>query len=204
MMWAMVNKKPTWLSFVGIGMGMFGVYLLVSQNEIIASSDQWLATAVVFSCLFVWGFASIYVGRADLPKSFIVNTAFQMLSGGVTCLIASSVMEDLALDWASISNFTWFAMSYLIVLGAALVFIAFNYLLKNVSPEKVATATYVHPVIALLLGWYFRDELVTSQSIIAAAIMLTGVFFINVELELVKKWLKSFQRYFRSLKAKRA
>jgi drug/metabolite transporter (DMT)-like permease len=34
-------------------------------------------------------------------------------------------------------------------------------------------------VIALFLGWYFLDEEVTFQSIIAAAVMLTGVYFIN-------------------------
>ena len=35
---------------------------------------------------------------------------------------------------------------------------SFNYLLKAVSPEKVATSTYVNPIIALILGWYFLNE----------------------------------------------
>jgi len=51
--------------------------------------------------------------------------------------------------------------------------------LKEVSPEKVATSTYVNPVIALFLGWWVLDENLTTQSIIAAVVVLTGVYFIN-------------------------
>ncbi|MCB0468093.1 MAG: EamA family transporter, partial [Aequorivita sp.] len=58
-------------------------------------------------------------------------------------------------------------------------FTSFNYLLKTVSPDKVATSTYVNPIIALILGWYILNEEITTQSIIAAAVLLTGVYFIN-------------------------
>ena len=49
----------------------------------------------------------------------------------------------------------------------------------KVSPEKVATTNYVNPVVAMFLGWSLNNEQVTTRSLIAAAIMLTGVFFIN-------------------------
>ena len=195
LLWAIRGKKPTLLSFFGIALGMFGVYLLVSQNEIVASTDQWHALLMILTCLLVWGRTSIYVGTADLPKSFIVNTGFQMIGGGAVCYAISLALSEPAVAWGQLDSFIWFSLFYLIVLGAALVFIAFNYLLKNVSPEKVATSTYIHPVIALLLGWYFRDELITGQSIAAAAIMLTGVFFINFEWAFIKARLQSFRRY---------
>ena len=70
-------------------------------------------------------------------------------------------------------------MLLLIVFGSIIAFTAFNFLLKEVSPEKVATNTYVNPIIALILGWYILDETITTQSIVAAAILLTGVYFIN-------------------------
>jgi len=48
----------------------------------------------------------------------------------------------------------------------------------------------VNPIVALLLGWYFLDEKITLQSIVAAAILLTGVYFINT-----KKTLAIFERF---------
>lgn len=75
-------------------------------------------------------------------------------------------------------------MLLLIIFGGIVAFTSFNYLLKVVSPEKVATSTYVNPIIALLLGWYLLDEQITTQSICAAIILLTGVYFINTKKKL--------------------
>ena len=82
------------------------------------------------------------------------------------------------------------SMVLLVIFGSILAFTSFNYLLKAVSPEKVATSTYVNPIVALLLGWYFLDEQITLQSIMAAVILLTGVYFINT-----KKTLAIFERF---------
>jgi len=71
------------------------------------------------------------------------------------------------------------SMLLLIIFGSIVAFTSFNFLLKKVSPEKVATSAYVNPIIALILGWYVLDERLSLQSIIAAAILLLGVYFIN-------------------------
>lgn len=76
------------------------------------------------------------------------------------------------------------------IFGSIVAFTSFNYLLKAVSPEKVATNTYVNPIVAMLLGWYFLDEQITLQSIVAAIILLTGVYFINT-----KKTIKLLNRF---------
>jgi drug/metabolite transporter (DMT)-like permease len=60
-----------------------------------------------------------------------------------------------------------------------------------VSPEKVATSTYVNPIIALILGWYFLNEQITTQSIMAAIVLLTGVYFINTKRKMIL-----FERFF--------
>ena len=70
-------------------------------------------------------------------------------------------------------------MVLLVVFGSILAFTSFNYLLKMVSPEKVATSTYVNPIVAMLLGWYFLNESISLQSIVAAIVLLSGVYFIN-------------------------
>jgi drug/metabolite transporter (DMT)-like permease len=72
-------------------------------------------------------------------------------------------------------------MILLIIFGSIVAFTSFNFLLRNVSPEKVATSTYVNPIIAMTLGWYLLNEQITFQSIIAAITLLTGVYFINTK-----------------------
>ncbi len=184
------GKKIQPMSIVGVIFGVIGIYLLVSQKQLLSQENSILGMSMIFMCMVSWGYGSLFVGKADLPKNYFVNTGYQMLMGGIMLMIASIVFQE---TWKSPLQWTtrvqW-AMILLIVFGSIVAFTSFNYLLRMVSPEKVATSTYVNPIIALLLGWYFLDEEITLQSMIAAAVLLTGVFFINT-----KKKMTLFSRF---------
>ncbi len=179
LMWLLQGKKIQPMSLLGVGLGILGMYLLIAQKAVIAQDNALLGILMIFSAMLAWGYASLFAGKADFPSNFLVNTAYQMFTAGILLGLMSWIFgETWSLPW------TWSAqtqgvMILLIVFGSIVAFTAFNYLLKAVSPEKVATNTYVNPIVAMFLGWYFLDEPIGPQSIIAAVILLTGVYFIN-------------------------
>jgi drug/metabolite transporter (DMT)-like permease len=132
-----------------------------------------------------WAYGSLFVAKAELPSNYFVNTGYQMLTGGMMLAIASILFGETWTNPIEWSEKVQISMIILIIFGSIVAFTSFNYLLKAVSPEKVATSTYVNPIIALILGWYFLNEQITRQSVIAAAILLTGVYFINTRKKLV-------------------
>lgn len=173
------GKKISAMSYVGVFLGFIGIYLLVSQKQLISQEGQITGMIMIFICMISWGYGSLFVGKADLPKNYFVNTGYQMLSGGIMLAIASICFCEtwsLPSEWSL--DVQW-SMLALIIFGSIIAFTAFNYLLQVVSPEKVATSTYVNPIIALILGWWILKETITLQSTIAAVILLTGVYFIN-------------------------
>ena len=173
------NKKMKPKSLIGVVLGVLGIYLLVSQKELVTNESMLLGIAMIFSCILVWSYASIYVGKADLPKNYFVSTGYQMLIASFMLILGSLLFGEVwvsPLDWSI--DVVW-SMLLLISFGSIVAFTAFNYLLKEVSPEKVSTSAYVNPVIALFLGWYILDEQLSTQSIIASVILLTGVYFIT-------------------------
>lgn len=179
------GKKIQTMSVIGVILGIIGIYLLVSQKEIISQEGTILGIIMIFACMLSWGYGSLFVAKADLPSNYFVNTGYQMLTGGIMLFIVSQLFGEtwsLPMEW---SRPVQFSMIFLIIFGSIIAFTSFNYLLKAVSPEKVATSTYVNPIIALILGWYFLNEQITTQSIIAAVILLTGVYFINTRKKLV-------------------
>ncbi|WP_282122383.1 EamA family transporter [Algibacter mikhailovii] len=178
------GKKISPMSYIGVILGFTGIFLLVSQKEIISQEGQIIGMLTIFACMISWAYASIFVGKADLPKNHFVNTGYQMFSGSIMLAIISLwLKEEWSLPGTWEKDVQW-SMLALIIFGSIIAFTAFNYLLKMVSPEKVATSTYVNPIIALLLGWWILDERITLQSIIAAVILLTGVYFINTRRQL--------------------
>lgn len=179
MMRLIYKKKIQRMSLIGVALGIIGIYLLVSQQDLNTGEDSLVGIIMIFTCVVSWSAASLFVAKADLHKNFFVNSGYQMLTGGVILFILSLLLGEKWISPLELSGKVQLSMFLLIVFGSIVAFTAFNYLLKVVSTEKVATSSFVNPVIALLLGWYILDEHLTVQSIVAAAILLTGVYFIN-------------------------
>ena len=184
------GTKIKQMSIIGIVLGFIGIYLLVGQKEILEQDDSILGMTMIFLCMTSWALGSLFVAKADLPKNFFVNTGYQMITGGFTLLIFSLLINE---KWIWPNEWelkTQYSVVFLILFASIIAFTSFNYLLKVVSPEKVATSTYVNPIVALFLGWYFLNEKITNQSLIASIILLTGVYFINS-----KKKIQIFSRF---------
>jgi len=186
------GKKIQPMSIVGVVFGIIGIYLLVSQKQVISQENSIMGMIMLFACMLSWAYGSLFVAKSELPSNFFVNTGYQMLMGGLMLFLGSFIFGE---TWTSPliwSSDVQISMVLLIVFGSIVAFTSFNYLLKVVSPEKVATCTYVNPIIALILGWYFLNEQITTQSIIAAVVLLTGVYFINTrkKLTLFSRFLK--------------
>ena len=176
----LIDRKPMQnKSIIGVLLGLLGMYLLVSQKNIATSEGSVLGIFMIFTCVLSWSYGSVFVSKADLPKNFFVSTGYQMLTAGTLLFFGSLLFKETwisPLDW---SEDVQLSMVFLIFFGGIVAFTSFNYLLKNVSTEKVATSAYINPIVAMLLGWYVLDERLSLQSIIASAVLLTGVYFIN-------------------------
>ncbi len=176
----LIDRKPMQKkSIIGVLLGLLGMYLLVSQKNIATSEGSVLGIFMIFTCVLSWSYGSVFVSKADLPKNFFVSTGYQMLTAGTLLFFGSLLFKETWISPLNWSEDVQLSMAFLIFFGGIVAFTSFNYLLKNVSTEKVATSAYINPIVAMLLGWYVLDERLSLQSIIASAVLLTGVYFIN-------------------------
>ena len=173
------GKRMQKKSIIGVTLGIFGMYLLVSQQNIATEETNIIAVFMILSCVLSWSYGSVFVSKADLPQNFFVSTGYQMITASFLLIIGSFIFNEELISPLLWSSKVQLSMLFLIVFGSIIAFTAFNYLLKKVSTEKVATSAYINPIIAMLLGWLVLDEVLTKQSIVAAVILLTGVYFIT-------------------------
>jgi drug/metabolite transporter (DMT)-like permease len=191
LMWLFTRKLPKWNKFIGCFIGMVGMYLLVSQREVVGGPEDIKGISAIMFSILCWGVGSVFISKADLPKSMFTVAALQMLISAVAVFFISYLSGDLVgIDIATWEPKIFYSWTYLVIFGSIIAYSAFNFLLKNVSPEKVATATYVHPIVAVFLGWSIRSEVITNQTLLAMGVMLAGVYFINTNLDLLS-WVKS-------------
>ena len=92
-----IEKKPIKkLSWIGVGIGFIGMLLLVTQKQIRQDESSLLGILMIIGCVITWGYASIFVGKADLPRNYLVNSGYQMVFGGISLVLMSLIKNE---DW---------------------------------------------------------------------------------------------------------
>ena len=78
------GKRMQIKSIIGVTLGMFGMYLLVSQKGVSSKEGSLFAIIVMFSCVLSWSYGSIFVSKADLPKNFFDKNQSGQLINRIT------------------------------------------------------------------------------------------------------------------------
>jgi drug/metabolite transporter (DMT)-like permease len=176
------GTRPNWKVGLGLLIGFVGVYLLIGGQGSSAESGngQILGAFFVIAAALSWATGSMYGLRATTPKSSVLTSGMQMLSGGLVLIVVGSLKgEWTAFNISQVSANSWFAVAYLIIFGSLIGFTAYSWLLKNAEPAMVATYAYVNPVVAVFLGWLIAGETFTNQMLVGAAIIVGSVALIT-------------------------
>ena len=174
------RKTPHWLTLLGIGSGVFGMFLLAGQPSFYLNPMALIALFVIFLSIGSWAYISIWLPSSDRPPTHFHSAAVQMLTGGLVLLIIAAINGSLwTTSFSTLSPRIWGSFVFLVLGGSVIAFTCFNYLLSEVSTEKVVTNAYVNPVVALFLGWWLNQEIISPQALVATAFLLGGVFLIH-------------------------
>jgi drug/metabolite transporter (DMT)-like permease len=173
------GDRLTWPARIGVAVGFAGLVLLVAPGAGGIGDAQPLATAVMLTGAACWGWGSVHARRAALPRRPLVSTAMQMLAGGGLQILAGTALGELGrVELGAVSTRSLLAVAYLVVFGSLAAFTAYSWLLRNVPTALASTYAYVNPLVAVALGWALLGEQVTVRSLVAGAIILTGVALI--------------------------
>lgn len=176
------GSKPTWRSIVGLIIGFGGVFILIGPAEIIGGEGSFDTFGIILLLLapLFWSLGSIYARGADMPKSTLLSTGMQMLTGAVALFIVSLVKGELnGFSVGLVSTRSWLGLLYLITFGSLIGFVSYGWLLHNAPVSLTSTYAYVNPVVAVFLGNLLADEPLNPRILIASAIIIGSVIFIN-------------------------
>ena len=166
------GHKITTREWLGIAIGFVGIALLNFGGSF--QGNLFSALLLMFAAAS-WSLGSVWGKHLSMPSG-LMGAACQMLCGGLALLLFSALYGE---SWpAHISQKSWFAMLFLVVLGSLVAYSAFQYLLKTVRPLVATSNTLVNPIVAFVLGIWLAGETVTANEYIALAVILVGVFLV--------------------------
>ncbi len=173
-------EKPRLKGLIGVLLGFLGV-VFIFRNGLGDILDPNYKTGILFLSIAIlsWSAGTVYTKKHTHKSNNISLNLFYQFS------ISSLIQLVLAFIFSSNTDVTtWsfrsiWAVLYLAVFGSVLAFFCYHYALKRVSAVQVSVLNYVNTIIAVFLGWLLLDEVITTDFIIATALIIAGVFIIN-------------------------
>ncbi|MFZ1686351.1 MAG: EamA family transporter [Flavobacteriales bacterium] len=191
-LWFVLLDRPNWginfrspSTMLGVLAGFCGVLVLfgkeiAEQFSSAGLSPEIAALGLLVICEIGWTSGSLFAKAHPPTVPAPVNTAWQMMSGGICFMVVSVPRGEWSLDWSLIPAHAVFALIYLSIIGSILAFSAYVWLLKVRPAVQVSTYAYVNPVVAVMMGVFLGNEHIGWRELTGLIIILGGVLLINL------------------------
>jgi len=177
------GRRPNRWSILGVGLGFIGIVILIDPLQSVSSKETIdpAGAGVLVLASLLWSIGSLYSRKAKLPPSPLLGTGMEMLTGGLGLLLLGILTGELGrVSLLSISRSSWLGWLYLVVFGSWIGFTAYTWLLRSAPTPLVSTYAYVNPIVAVLLGYFLAEEILTFRIFVAALMVVGSVALISI------------------------
>jgi drug/metabolite transporter (DMT)-like permease len=162
----------------GLVLGFAGVVVIFSDDLALLGGDEVRRAAVVMlGSPLAAALATVAIKRGGAGVHPLSLSAVPMLFCGVVTGAVALVFErgrPLVLDGRSVG-----ALLYLAVLGSAVTFTVYYWLLARVTATRLALTSYLIPIVALAVGAVLFDEALRPLLLAGSALILAGVVIVS-------------------------
>jgi drug/metabolite transporter (DMT)-like permease len=162
----------------GLAIGLAGVGLLSGLDGGRAGVSA-SGVVIILCAAAAWALGTIMARRVRTPASPALTSALQLLIGGAVLLVLAAVTGEFgSFRLSGVSDRSWLALGYLIVVGSIVAFSAYVIAVRMLPTATVATYAYVNPVIAVLLGTLILNEPLTPGMLAGGALIVGAVILV--------------------------
>ncbi|MFZ4929686.1 DMT family transporter [Chryseobacterium sp. Mn2064] len=181
-------QKFSFRAFAGVLMCFSGILFIFWDGlKDLANPEYRMGMIFLFCAIGGWASGTIFTKKLNIQSGNItLNLFYQFLFAGVVQIIFAFAFSE-NYNFGNWTPKSIFAMLYLSIFGSVAAFFAFHYALTKISPVQVSILAYINTIIAIFLGWLIMDEQVTFKFILAAVLIICGVFIINYKPEMFRK-----------------
>ena len=163
---------------LGMALGFAGVAVIFSDDlSLLGGEAVRRAALVMLVAPLVSALASVLVKRWGSGVHPLSLAAVPMLLAGVVMGAVAFLVErhvPLVFDVRSVG-----ALLYLAILGSAVTFTIYYWLLANMSATRLALMSYLIPIVAVAVGALVFDEPLRPRLLAGSALVLVGVVVVN-------------------------
>lgn len=174
-----LKERIAWYKIVGLGMGLFGAFLIIGGKNFNFSTTTAIGDFMVLINAISY---SIYLTIVKpLMKKYQAITVIKwVFFFGFFPVLFFSYNEVQEIAWYSFTNTVWLSLAF-VVIGVTMGTYLLNiYGLSKLNSSVVGVYIYLQPILATFFAWIFLGEInLTKEKIMAAILIFTGVYLVS-------------------------
>ncbi len=177
------NRNMTILTFIGLMLGITGIGIVFYENAFHQHPDGFIFGVVLsVIAMLSWSVGTIVIVRNKTKLNPYYATGWQMLiSAFILFIIAETTQPTVA--FKNISATAWGTITYLVLAGSLLAFVAFIYSMKKLPAAISSLYAYINPLVAMVTAAIVLNEKLTMYILWGAIVTLAGVFLVNYSIK---------------------
>lgn len=172
------NEKIGIGKTVGMILGFTGIIIIFSDSFSFTISDYLLGMIAVMLSGVMQAYIAVTLKKYGKHLNPLSMNFIPMLIAGITGTMIGLFAEDISR--VSIHEAGIFAVLYLALFGSVVTFTAFYWLMKRINVVILSLIAFITPIVALILGWIFYNEIFTTQHLVGSALVLIGLLIANL------------------------
>lgn len=170
------DERLNWMKVGSIFLGFLGVVALIGPAALKGLGKHVLAQSAVIAAALCYAVAVIY-GRRLKEITPLVSATGQLFCAAFLTLPMSLVFDA---PWAlSPSSISLAALTCLSLLGTALAYLLYYYLLQRIGSTNLSLVTYLIPITGVFWGALLLGERLHWSSFLALGLILVSIAGVN-------------------------
>lgn len=171
---ALDGKRLPATSWLGIGLGFVGVYLVLSPGQHHFDMDGWALVSAIIGLLGVT-LGSLYQKRAGAAGDMLSGTFFQYVALSVSMGILAMLFKSEPVKWSLPFAL---GLAWLVIGVSVTAILLLLYMVRSGESTKVATYFYLVPVVTAVETWALFGESITGMTLVGMAIAIAGMLLV--------------------------
>ena len=170
------DERLSWMKIVGIFLGFLGVVALIGPAALKGLGKDVIAQLAVMAAAWCYAIAIIY-GRRLKGITPLVSATGQLFCAAFLTLPMVLVFDA---PWALSPSFiSVAALTCLSLLGTALAYLLYYYLLQRIGSTNLSLVTYLLPITGVFWGALLLGERLHWSAFLALGMILAGIAGVN-------------------------
>lgn len=171
------QEKVGMFKLFGVILGFIGIAVIFKDELSFDFGNSTLGLIAIIISAIMQGGVAVVIKKYGKKINPVSINFIPFLVTGIVLLPVGFIFEDNSI--LAYSNNALFSILYLSTVGTVVVFTVYYWLLKRINVVILSLSSFITPIIAILLGWFFLNEKLNSNHFVGSSLVLIGILFAN-------------------------